>query len=315
MLKHPTEELMDISEGITRDESPTVYSLGKFLFNREALPLFCLCYAYFRWLDDTIDSPNAVNKENQILIAKQKNIFSHSYENGLDFKFKNLNIYEQMLVFLITQDKANGSYLRDCIFDMLLGLEFDAQRRFKTSSHQALEKYSQRLGRSYTNVLQIFTMPTQNTYQTNQGVLAGYASHQVHILRDFYEDISLGYYNVSKRDLTEFGWSPNQLAHVNIRPWVYKNVQKACATFDQGLSELKNCANLRFKLLSYALSSRYIYILGKIIQNDFILLNSYAPSKTEKLFMVYWSLKSTFDKSFDPTLVLNGSPTSMFTKG
>jgi phytoene/squalene synthetase len=215
------QKIFSLAQTITKNESHTTYRLAQLLFNRGALPIFCLGYAYFRWLDDLIDAPSASSRTIESALKKQKELIAFLYQGQPPPELCHLNPYELMLHNLIEHDKTKGGDLRDYLMDMFSALEFDTQRRYQLSSQDSLDKYSWSLGRAYTNALWVFT--SHQSVQINPLCYsAGYAAHQVHILRDFYIDLSLGYYNISFEELAAFGWSFNQLERTDIRPWVGK---------------------------------------------------------------------------------------------
>jgi len=291
-MKQNPAILMATAEQITQKESATLYYLAKLLFNWGTLPIFCLVYAYFRWLDDVLDAPHQSNLTMREIISRQTELLANLYQSR-DVSLQNQA--EEMLQLAIEYDVAHKNYLQNYIMEMFHALEFDAHRRYQSCSHSLLNEYSKNLGQSYTRVLQAFThapntqfLATDNVYQ------AGIAAHQAHILRDFYNDIALGYYNISAEDMAKWGWSVNDLAEVDLHEWVQEIVTTAYSSFLTGLQGFSQVKNKRFRFLGYAMSIQYIFILETIQCDDYQLRRCYQPSNRDKGRMLLWALKATF---------------------
>jgi len=294
------KNVLSVAQRITQKESSTAYRLSKFLFNRGTSAIFCLGYAYFRWLDDLVDALDATKEVIQAIVEKQKTLIGKLYSNNIRINVYELNIYEQMLYYLVKHDITNDCYLHNYFMNMFHAIEFDSQRRYQVSPQTALDTYSNRLGGAYTRVLQAFTSWHQTKPQADDMVYySGFAAHKAHILRDFYTDISLGYYNISKESLAEYGWSIDQLPYVDLRNWVYRTVKETYLAFRYGLDALKKVQNQRLRFLGYATCAQYIFVLEKIRRNDYHLRLSYKPSPFEKRRMFSWALKAAFHPNFE----------------
>lgn len=300
----PTVKLVSVACEVTRTCNPTAYRLARLFFNRSMLPVYCLGYAYFRWLDDLVDAPNALNNLVRTMLDRQRDIISAMYEYETQSIYLALNIYEQMLVELISYDRTNGQSLQTYITDMLGLLEFDAKRRYQLCKQKDLDDYSRSLGRAYTKVLQICTARGNFLANNHEDNLAGYAAHQAHILRDFYIDVPLGYFNISQEYMKSLGYTLEQLSsmeldQLDLRPWVRDTVSTGTRAFIQGLKAIKQIRNWRCRLLGYVTSAQYIYVLEKIKQNDYCLQRDYTASSIEKRRMLAWALKMSFISEFD----------------
>jgi len=278
---------------MTRQSNPMVYRLARLLYNRRSFPYFLFGYAYFRWLDDMIDAPGAPSEAIQAVAASQKALFTALYE-GLDLGTAPRNRPEEMLVQMVRFDRANGCRLRPFIADMFSALEFDAKRRYQTRSQCDLDIYSHALGRSYTNVLKVFTSPGSFSETNPLSHEAGFAAHQVHILRDLYVDLSLGYCNVSREDLATFRWKVEDLSRVDILPWVHATACKARAAFRRGLQGIAHIPNPRCRLLGYATSAHYMLVLDRLQLNGYNLATLPPVSAAAEGRSLVWALRATF---------------------
>jgi phytoene/squalene synthetase len=274
--------------------NPTVFNLSRLLYDRRSFSYFLLGYAYFRWLDDCIDAPGASSEAIQAVIARQRDLLNSLYQ-GKKSSMSVREDYEEMLVQILRYDCSHNYLLRTFVMDMFAALEFDARRRYHACSQGELDAYSLALGRSYTNVLQVFVDPKNPTSLNSLAHQAGFAAHQVHMLRDLYIDLALGYCNVSREDLDKFHWKVEDLPETDIHPWVVKTASKAFHAFQQGLQEIACISNPRCRLLGYATSAHYMLILKKLQSNGYHLTSLSPASKVAEGRGLAWALRATFN--------------------
>lgn len=285
-------KLLQIARTITKENSPTSYGLSKLLLPSGTLPFYCLTYSYFRWLDDLIDAPNLSNSIMKNIVREQQQLVLKLYSGKRLFGMAPLNQYEQMLDSLIQYDMLHGCRLQIAIIDMLQALMFDAQRRYKIVCQSALDSYSLSLGRAYINAFWALTSDSKfldkNVYQV------GFAAYQTHILRDFYTDLSLGYFNVSEDELIKRGWSSRELSNTDISSWVKNVTHRAFESFQIGLSAVRRTPNTRFRFLCYMTSFKYLSILERIRRSNYCLSELLCTPRYEWGKLRVWSLKTTF---------------------
>jgi phytoene/squalene synthetase len=248
-------------------------------------------------LDDRVDAPDASREQLASLITRQRSIlerlYNHQYLNS-----STLSQFEWMLVSLITYDLDNRRRLQEFVRQMFAALEFDAQRRYRLSPRKSLETYSENLGKAYTNGLMIFAGSAASEYTNNLVYQAGVAAHYIHILRDFWVDLSLGYFNISQEEIVEFGWSIDSLRTVDLSPWVRRVIDKARESFEVGLVEIGRLRTMRYRFLGYAKSIQYILVMRQITLNGFELRDLQPLSKTDKFYMLCWALIAALRPGF-----------------
>jgi phytoene/squalene synthetase len=204
------------------------------------------------------------------------------------------NDYENMLLIILEHDKRGNCYLQRHVLEMLSALQFDSKRRHQISSKDELDLYSTLLGRAYTNFILSFISRSVNG-KDSAVHLAGYAAHKAHILRDFYQDISMGYYNISNEELMKHGYLKDQLLSADLRPWVFDVVQESYENFKCGLKGIMQLEDLRCRFIGLLISVQYLYVLERIKCNDYVLGRiAIEPNTKEKRYMFRWALRETF---------------------
>ena len=260
--------------------------VGRILFSPTYFPLFCLCYAYFRWLDDQIDAPDISKFKAELCIQKQNKLIS-LFVDGIDTNKDNLNPYEKMLILLLTLDKQLGSHLRSNILEMFAALEFDVIRRNKYCNGNSLNDYSRKIGGSFTEFILICTTrKTINVKTIECFRLAGYAAHNIHLLRDFYEDLQLGYINISREDIIKFGFENHDLKSVDINPWVRFRVQICKQYIHDCFIIIKSINSLKVYFLFLIISAPYVFFAQKIEENNYELHTYHENAKNSTFIKI-----------------------------
>jgi phytoene/squalene synthetase len=282
-------ELISEAKRITRKHNIFMFCLGRILLSLKYFPLFCLCYAYFRWLDDKVDSSNISEPEISHLINRQKRIID-SIILGSQEQIDDLCASEQMLALLLI-DKQNSRNLKKSVLEMLSAIEFDAERRHKVINKDALENYSRKVGGAFAEFLVNCISPSLVHVNPIDDIrVAAYSAHRIHVLRDFYDDLKRGYINISKEELRKLGTQVDSLQEIDLRPWVRDRVQISSQEFQKSLPTISCIKNTKCRILGLFTSARYLVILEKIKFDGYILQKEYNISIQEYISIVRWVL-------------------------
>jgi len=267
----------------TKRHNPSAYWLSNLLYDKGMTPIFCLIYAYFRWLDDYIDEPNTESFVCRQMVANQKELLVGAYCNP---RMSVSSTPEAMIVSVIDYDKSRGMLLKTSIMDMIAALEWDTYRRGKVVSSKELAQYSWWLGRSYTKALQAFIAYPYKYPDHEYRYYAGVGAHITHIMRDFYEDLSLGYINISKEDIRHYSIDIRCPIALSLREWAQKTVITARKYINWGKLYLSTLPIFRCRLMGYIYCSRYEMVLDVIEDADFDLsMNRFESVRKGKY---YW---------------------------
>ena len=131
-----------------------------------------------------------------------------------------------MLARLIRKDRVSwNSSLRQPIEVLLETFIFDAKRRNKPISQADLDWYSEAMGVSFIQALEVFYRGERTRSYEDLAPIAR-AACMAFILRDLVEDQKLGYINVP----VEF-WLSGRVTQGETDRWIKHEVKRACSEF------------------------------------------------------------------------------------
>lgn len=160
---------------------------------------YTLCYAYFRWFDDIVDSLKLRPEESRFVIERQKRFLTQLYSQ--DFP-EELSTEELFLAHLAKFDKTHGKNIRRDLKTLIGCLEFDADRRGRIISSKELERYVDDNVISYVNIsaaiLNIKSSLKEGLIDISR---AGFVMDYIFDLR---EDMALGYINIPAEDIEKY---------------------------------------------------------------------------------------------------------------
>lgn len=261
---------------ITRAASKqTYYTVCLFVDRGRKLNAF-RAYGYFRWLDDHLDGASLSRAERMTVLARQGMIMEDCLAGIWP---DDVTPEEHMLVDLIQSDPNPSGGLCAYIRHMMAVMAFDVDRRGKRSTQAELDSYTFHLAAAVTEALHYFIGHDDPTPHTAARYLAASASHIVHMLRDTFEDIAAGYYNIPVEVL------PGRLIRaedVDTDPfhgWVHSRVDLARKYFAEGKRYLAQLRNRRCRLAGYAYIARFEGTLDAIERESYHLRGSYDERK------------------------------------
>jgi len=271
--------------------SKQTYYTFRFLVDRELRQTAYRSYAYFRWLDDQVDSTTGTQEEKRRLIKRQRALLEACYQKEAPAE---LCPEEQMLVDLVASDNEKDSGLQLYLRNMMQVMAFDVERRDIVISHAELTEYTHWLATAVTEAL-FYLIDHSNPPpcdETRYYAVCG--AHVVHMLRDCIGDISAGYYNVPGEYIQEHGISPEQLRSPSFRRWVYGRVRLARHYFDAGRQYFARVKSKRSRLACAAYLARFEWMLNRIEQDGYYLRAAYPERKSVKAAIwIAWRILSS----------------------
>lgn len=273
-------DLPDLPERITRAASRQAYYTVRFLADRERQRDAYRAYAYFRWVDDSLDQGDWERPTRLAFVARQLALVERGYQGAARGDYlgdwpADLTAEERMLIDLIRSDHAEDSGLRSYIHNMMAVMAFDADRRDKVISERELEEYALRLATAVTDALHHFINHTRTPPPSPARYLPAMGAHITHMLRDTWEDVAMGYYNVPGELLAASGIGPADITSAPYCAWVKSRVRLARAYFASGADYLAQVDGLRCRLAGYAYMARFIGVLDAIEREDYLLRPAY----------------------------------------
>lgn len=286
-LDNPTKD--NLASRITRAASHQTYNTVRFLVDRSRRPSAFHAYAYFRWLDDCLDTKLNCDIGRMEFIHKQKSLMEGLYRGE---RYNPSSAEENMLVELIQGDTEHNSGLRSYIENMMDVMSFDSRRRWRPITHRELSNYTRQLATAVTEALHYFIGHDTPAFQDGRRYHCAAAAHITHMLRDTAEDINAGYFNIPESYLRRYEMDHSDFHSPGYRTWVKNRVELARRYFQAGKEYLAKVGNLRCRLAGFAYAARFELLLDAIEQDGYDLRTTYEE----------WS--GPFDMAFVSTSAL-----------
>lgn len=261
---------------ITREASAQAYYTVRFLADRDRTRDAYRAYAYFRWVDDHLDQRESERAARLAFVARQQALVERGYRGQWP---DDLTAEERMLAALIQTDGEAESGLRSYIRNMMAVMVFDANRRGRLIAERELDEYARCLATAVTDALHYFIGHDQAPPRSDARYLPAMAAHITHMLRDTYEDVEAGYFNVPREVLESSGIAPHDTLSAPYRAWVRDRVRLARAYFAAGADYLDQVPSLRCRIAGFAYMARFTGILDAIEREEYRLRPTYPEAK------------------------------------
>jgi hypothetical protein len=268
--------------------SKQTYYIIRFLVDRDRTLNAYRAYAYFRWLDDRLDTESLRASDRIAIVERQSAIIDQCYKGSLR---DDITSEEQMLVDLIRSDHELESGLQSYIRHLMAVMTFDAHRCGRLITQIELNEYSWHLAVAVTEALHYFIGHNDSPLPTESRYFAATAAHIAHMLRDTYEDTAATYFNVPCEYLFANNIQPLDIESEPYRAWVEGRVVLARAYFEAGKRYILNIQNWRCRLAGYAYIARFEYILDIIARENFKLRANYKERHSLRAALtIGWSI-------------------------
>lgn len=294
--------ITNLASSITKAASKQTYYTIQFLVDRARVDDAYRAYAYFRWVDDVLDAdagpqpvPNEVETtKRRAFLERQKSLLESCYQRE---PLQDVNTQEKMLVELVQGDQERNSGLQAYLRNMMQVMDFDVRRRGRWVSQVELNEYTRWLAVAVTEALHYFVGHDEFSPQDETRYLAVSAAHITHMLRDTFDDMQAGYYNIPGEVLEAQRIGPQEVQSEAYRLWVMGRVQLARAYFEAGRSYLARVQNPRCRLAGFAYSARFEWLLDRIEREGYLLRPQYRERRSIRtgLRMSWLALSSMID--------------------
>ncbi len=266
----------DLAAAITKAASKQTYYTIRFFVDRDLVADAFRAYGYFRWVDDALDGDELDTGEKLAFIHRQESLLEACYRGEMP---KDLIPEEQILVDLVANDRGVDSGLHIYLRKMMDVMIFDARRRGEIMSRQELHTYSHKLAVAVTEAMYYFIGNESPAPHNESRYLAVTAAHITHMLRDAHEDVQAGYFNIPQEVLQGHNLSPQDVDNPSYRTWVCKQVQLARRYFKAGRASLAQIRSFRCRLVGFAYTARFEWMLRAIERDNFCLRSEYAERR------------------------------------
>ncbi len=262
---------------ITKAASTQTYYTIRFLVDRDRVADAYRAYAYFRWVDDILDADSGSVSERRAFLERQKSLLDRCYRGEAP---REVNRQETMLVELVQRDQDKNSGLQLYLRNMMQVMEFDVRRRGRFVSQVELNDYTHWLASAVTEAMHYFIGHADYAPQDETRYLAVSAAHVTHMLRDAFDDMQAGYYNIPREVLEANHIGPQDVHSDAYRAWVKSRVQLACEYFEVGRGYLARVQNLRCCLAGFAYTARFEWLLNTIEGEGYRLRPQYDERRS-----------------------------------
>jgi phytoene/squalene synthetase len=185
-----------------------------------------------------------------------------------------------MLVELVQSDHEKNSGLQSYLRNMMYVMEFDARRRGWLISQTELNEYTRWLATAVTEAMHYFIGHCCHSPHDETRYLAVTGAHITHMLRDTFDDLHAGYYNIPREVLEANHIVPRDIQHKAYRAWVQSRVQLARNYFSAGREYLARVQNPRCRMAGFAYTARFEWLLDTIEQENYYLRREYMERKS-----------------------------------
>jgi phytoene/squalene synthetase len=267
----------NLATSITKAASKQTYYTIRFLADRDRMADAYRAYAYFRWVDDTLDSDVDLGTDRITFLERQKSLLESCYRGESP---QGATLEENMLVQLVQRDHEKNSGLQTYLRNMMRVMEFDARRRGRLISQAELNDYTRWLASAVTEAMHYFIGHDGYSPRNETRYLAVTGAHVAHMLRDTFDDVQAGYYNIPREVLESGNIHPQDIQSKAHRAWVRSRVQLARDCFKAGRGYLARVENPRCRLAGFAYTARFEWLLDTIEQEGYILRPEYRERKS-----------------------------------
>ena len=262
---------------ITKAASKQTYYTVRYLVDRDRVADAYRAYAYFRWVDDSLDTETGFSLERSAFIERQKSLLETCYRGEAP---RDADIQEMMLVELVRSDHERNSGLQCYLRNMMGVMSFDAGRRGRLISQLELNEYTHLLASAVTEAMHYFVGHCCYSPHNDTRYLAVTAAHITHMLRDTFDDVRAGYYNIPYEVLDANRITPQDVQSDAYRAWVRSRVGLARKYFKAGREYLSQVQNPRCRLAGFAYTARFEWLLNTFEREGFGLRPQYNERKS-----------------------------------
>ena len=268
---------LGLAPSITKAASEQTFYTVRYLVDSDRVADAYRAYAYFRWVDDSLDAGAISGPERSAFIERQKSLLEKCYRGE---RARDADIHEMMLVELVRKDTEKNSGLQCYLRNMMGVMDFDARRRGRLISQLELNEYTRLLASAVTEAMHYFVGHCCYSPHHETRYLAVTAAHITHMLRDTFDDVQAGYYNIPREVLDVNHISPSDIQSDAYRAWVKNRVQLARAYFKAGREYLSQVQNPRCRLAGFAYAARFEWLLDTFEREGYCLRPQYHERKS-----------------------------------
>ena len=271
---------MGTASAITRAASKQTYYTIRLLVDRPRVDDAYRAYAYFRWVDDVLDAEapsdssasNAALLDRVAFLERQKWLLDQCLRGDAP---RDANPHEAMLVELV-QHAGPADTLEAYLRYMMRVMDFDVRRRGRLISGSELSAYTGWLATAVTEAMHYFIGNGAAAPMDKTRYLAVSGAHILHMLRDTWADLNVGYFNVPRELLAAHSIGPGDVESEAYRAWVADRVKAARACFDGGRAYFARVQSRRHRFAGLAYMARFEWLIATLERDDYLIRPDYS---------------------------------------
>jgi hypothetical protein len=260
-----------LASSITKAASKQTYYTIRFLVDRELVEDAYRAYAYFRWVDDVLDSDDAsagVERcDRGTFLRRQERLLERCLRRETPTV---IDPHEAMLVELVRHADLTDGRLEAYLRHMMLVMDFDSRRRGRLVSQAELDEYTRWLATAVTEAMHHFIGHGAEAPHDETRYLAASGAHILHMLRDTYDDLGAGYFNVPREVLEAHSIGPEDVRSEAYRGWVERRVRLARSYLEAGTTYFARVESARHRLAGLAYMARFEWLVESFERDDFV---------------------------------------------
>lgn len=267
----------NVASTITRAASQQTYWTIRLLVDRDRVQDAYRAYGYFRWVDDVLDANTGSPAERRAFLERQRSLLESCYQGAAA---ADAGPQERLLVELVQGDHEKNSGLQLYLRNMMRVMQFDAGRRGRLVTEAELNEYTRWLAVAVMEAIHHFIGHDEYSPHDETRYLAVSAAHITHMLRDTFDDLQAGYYNVPREVLEQNHISPADVHSPAYGAWVRGRVELAREYFEAGRRYFARVQNARCRLACFAYIARFDWLLDTLEREDYHLRPQYGERKS-----------------------------------
>ena len=115
------------------------------------------------------------------------------------------------------------------------------------------------------------------------------SAHIIHMLRDTFDDLKAGYFNVPRGVLDADHLRPEDVQHPAYRRWVQGRIAAARRNFAEGKAYIRRMGCLRAQLAGYLYCARFEVVLHRIELDGYRLRAGYDDPPLLRTMLTRWA--------------------------
>ncbi len=277
-----------LAAAMTKEASTQSYLTIRWLADRRHRADAFALYAWFRWLDDTVDERLGDCAQRLAFVARQRHLLDLAVDGmplpvAPDAVSCPVSPEEGLLVRLGASAARLGSEGEPLLLSlrtMLDVMDLDACRRGRPVTQRELDDYTHLLAVAVTEALHHCIGHGTASPHDDTRYAAVTGAHVAHMLRDLVEDLDAGYVNVPAELLDDPDVSLADLHSPAMRGWVRDRVELARSCFALGRRYLERVEHPRCRLAGHLYTARFEWVLDAIEHDGYRLRAGYPERAT-----------------------------------